>query len=51
MDCLSPGDIVILTTPAAFRWVQFKYAIEKGLHVFMEKPSRSTAPPAPACWS
>lgn len=38
MDCLSPGDIVILTTPAAFRWVQFKYAIEKGLHVFMEKP-------------
>jgi len=38
MDCLSPGDIVILTTPAAFRWVQFKYAIEKGLNVFMEKP-------------
>jgi predicted dehydrogenase len=38
MDCLSPGDIVILTTPAAFRWVQFQYAIEKGLHVFMEKP-------------
>lgn len=38
MDCLSPGDIVILTTPPAFRWVQFKYAIEKGLNVFMEKP-------------
>jgi len=38
MDLLSPGDIVILTTPAAFRWVQFKYAIEKGLNVFMEKP-------------
>jgi len=38
MDCLRPGDIVILTTPPAFRWVHFKYAIEKGLNVFMEKP-------------
>ena len=31
MDCLSPGDVVILGTPPAFRWVHFKYAIEKGL--------------------
>jgi predicted dehydrogenase len=38
MDCLAPGDIVILTTPPAFRWVHYSYAIEKGLHVFMEKP-------------
>lgn len=38
MDCLNPGDIVILTTPVAFRWVHFRAAIEKGLHVFMEKP-------------
>lgn len=38
MDCLRPGDIVILTTPVAFRWVHFAYAISKGLHVFMEKP-------------
>ncbi len=38
MDCLKPGDIVMLTTPPAFRWVMFKYAIEKGLNVFMEKP-------------
>jgi hypothetical protein len=38
MDCLKPGDIVILTTPPAFRWVHFAYAIQKGLHVFMEKP-------------
>ena len=37
MDALRPGDIVILATPLAFRWVHFKYAIEKGLHVFMEK--------------
>ncbi len=38
MDCLRPGDIVILTTPVAFRWVHFAHAISKGLHVFMEKP-------------
>jgi predicted dehydrogenase len=38
MDCLQPGDIVILTTPPAFRWVHYTYAIEKGLNVFMEKP-------------
>ncbi|REJ72850.1 MAG: gfo/Idh/MocA family oxidoreductase [Planctomycetota bacterium] len=38
MDCLNPGDVVILTTPPAFRWVHFKYAIDKGLNVFMEKP-------------
>lgn len=38
MDCLRPGDVVILTTPVAFRWVHFAYAIAKGLNVFMEKP-------------
>lgn len=38
MDCLKPGDVVILATPPAFRWVHFTYAIQKGLHVFMEKP-------------
>lgn len=38
MDCLRPGDIVILTTPPAFRWVHLTYAIQKGLNVFMEKP-------------
>ena len=38
MDCLKPGDIVILTTPPGFRWVHYTYAIEKGLNVFMEKP-------------
>ncbi|UCE50074.1 MAG: Gfo/Idh/MocA family oxidoreductase, partial [Phycisphaerales bacterium] len=38
MDCLRPGDIAILTTPPAFRWVHYPYAIEKGLNVFMEKP-------------
>jgi predicted dehydrogenase len=38
MDVLKPGDVVILTTPPAFRWVMYTYAIEKGLNVFMEKP-------------
>ncbi|MBX3423557.1 MAG: Gfo/Idh/MocA family oxidoreductase [Pirellulaceae bacterium] len=44
MDCLRPGDVVILTTPPAFRWVQFRYAIERGLNVFMEKPVTVDAP-------
>ncbi|MCS7047603.1 MAG: Gfo/Idh/MocA family oxidoreductase, partial [Gemmataceae bacterium] len=38
MDTLRPGDVVILTTPPAFRWLMLEYAIEKRLHVFMEKP-------------
>jgi len=38
MDALKPGDVVILTTPPAFRWVHFQYAIAKKLNVFMEKP-------------
>ncbi len=44
MDCLRPGDIAIFTTPLAFRWVHFTYAIEKGLHVFMEKPLTADGP-------
>lgn len=38
MDSLNKGDVVILTTPPAFRWLHFNYAISKGLNVFMEKP-------------
>jgi len=44
MDCLKPGDIAIFTTPLAFRWVHFACAIQKGLHVFMEKPLTAMAP-------
>lgn len=44
MDCLKPGDVVILTTPLAFRWLHFGYAIEKGLNVFMEKPLTADGP-------
>jgi len=38
MSCLGKGDVVILGTPPAFRWVHFTEAIKKGLNVFMEKP-------------
>jgi predicted dehydrogenase len=38
MDALRAGDVVILATPPAFRWVHFDYAIRRGLNVFMEKP-------------
>ncbi len=44
MDCLRPGDVVIMATPPAFRWVQFGYAIQKGLNVFMEKPTTVDGP-------
>ncbi|MDZ4849059.1 MAG: Gfo/Idh/MocA family oxidoreductase [Pirellulaceae bacterium] len=44
MDTLQPGDVVVLTTPCAFRWVHFTYAIERGLNVFMEKPLTADGP-------
>ena len=44
LDSLKKGDVAIFTTPLAFRWVHFKYAIEKGLNVFMEKPVTADGP-------
>jgi predicted dehydrogenase len=44
IDALKPGDVAIFATPPAFRWVHFKYAIEKGVNVFMEKPIAVDAP-------
>jgi hypothetical protein len=40
IDMLRPNsqDVAIFATPSAFRWVFFKYAVEKGVNVFMEKP-------------
>lgn len=46
IDCLKPGDVAIFATPVAFRWVHFKYAIEKGINVFMEKPLAVDGPTA-----
>ncbi len=37
IDCLRPGDVAILATHAGFRAVHLEYAVEKGVHVFMEK--------------
>ena len=37
IDCLKPGDIAMLTTHAGFRRVHLDYAVDKGMHVFMEK--------------
>jgi predicted dehydrogenase len=44
MECLRPGDVAIFATPPAFRWVHFGHAIEKGLNVFMEKPTTVDGP-------
>ncbi|MBP7950408.1 MAG: Gfo/Idh/MocA family oxidoreductase [Verrucomicrobiales bacterium] len=44
IDCLKPGDIAIFATPLAFRWLHFKHAVEKGVHVFMEKPLTADVP-------
>lgn len=46
MDVLKAGDIVILATPLAFRWVHYEYAIARGIHVFMEKPVIADGPSA-----
>jgi predicted dehydrogenase len=37
IDTLDKGDLVLLTTPPAFRPIHFEYAVEKGVNVFMEK--------------
>ena len=37
IDCLRPGDVALLTTFSSFRAQHFEYAVQKGVHVFMEK--------------
>jgi predicted dehydrogenase len=37
IDSLGKGGVVVLATPAAFRPSHFAYAVDKGVHVFMEK--------------
>ena len=37
-QAIGMADVVILTTPPAFRPLHFEYAISQGKHVFMEKP-------------
>lgn len=38
IDCLRPGDIAMLTGYTVWRPVHLDYAVDKGVHVFMEKP-------------
>ena len=38
IDCLNKKDQVLIATVPGFRPLQYRYAVEKGVHVFMEKP-------------
>ena len=44
IDCLGPGDVVLLTTHATFRPLHFEYAVSKGVNVFMEKSFATDSP-------
>jgi predicted dehydrogenase len=44
IDCLNPGDVVILATPPAFRPLHLDYAVQKNCNVFMEKSFAVDAP-------
>lgn len=44
IDSLGQGDVVLLTTPPAFRPIHLEYAVQKGVHVFMEKSFAVDAP-------
>jgi len=44
IDCLGPGDVVLLTTHAAFRPMMFEYAVGKGVNVFAEKSFAADSP-------
>lgn len=44
IDSLDKGDLVLLTTPPAFRPIHFAYAVQKGVNVFMEKSFAVDAP-------
>jgi len=38
IDCLRPGDVVILTALCYCRPLHVEYAVQKGVNIFMEKP-------------
>ncbi len=44
IDSLGRGDVVLLTTHAAFRPLHFEYAVKKGVNVFAEKSFAADAP-------
>ena len=44
IDAVAPGGLALLCTGPAFRPIHVEYAIEKGVHVFMEKSFAVDAP-------
>ncbi|MEI7731397.1 MAG: gfo/Idh/MocA family oxidoreductase [Verrucomicrobiota bacterium] len=44
IDTLDKGSVVLLATPPAFRPQHVEYAVQKGMHVFMEKSFGVDAP-------
>jgi predicted dehydrogenase len=44
IDCLGPNDVAMLTSFAYVRPLQLEYAVQKGVHVFMEKSFGPDAP-------
>jgi predicted dehydrogenase len=44
IDSLDPGDVVVLTTHAAFRPLHLEYAVNKGVNVFAEKSFATDSP-------
>ena len=46
IDSIGRGGVVLLTTPPAFRPLHVAYAVEKGVHVFMEKSFGADVPGA-----
>lgn len=44
IDCLRPGDVVLLATAPVFRPQHVEYAVSKGVHVFMEKAFATDSP-------
>ena len=43
-NVIDQADVVILTTPPHFRPLHMAYAVEKGVHTFVEKPVATDAP-------
>ncbi len=46
IDSLDPGDVVLLTTHAAFRPLHLEYAVNRGVNVFAEKSFATDSPNA-----
>ncbi|MFM1943440.1 MAG: hypothetical protein RI897_2422 [Verrucomicrobiota bacterium] len=43
-QAIDAADVVVLATPPGFRPMTYEYAVEKGKHIFMEKPVATDGP-------